>query len=308
MPDQRDPLIMLLSTSEPRQEVLVTRNKSLTLFVARPVNTILLIGGTGKVGSRLAEILRNAGAEVRIASRSGGDVRFDWRNTDTYASAVRGIDGAFIVGPGSATDWSPSLTEFLGVAAGAGVRQVALLSARGVEFLDDGAVARSELALMAGPIDWTILRPSHFAQNFTEAMFIPVAGEITAPVGTGAEPFVDVRDIAEVAAAVLLTDEYAGQVIEISGPRAVSFDEAAQILAAEIAQPVAFRDESVVAHVERLRAANTPEGYIVWRMAMLGGIRSGDDAYVSDGVNRVLGRPATSFEDWARREAGVLAG
>ena len=269
------------------------------------MSTFLLIGGTGKVGTRLAERLRTERAAVRIASRTGGDVRFDWRDHATYASAVAGIDGVFIVGPGSATDWSPLLTEFLAVAAAAGVSRVALLSARGVEFSKDGAVALAERAIVTGPLEWTILRPSHFAQNFTEAMFVPVDGEVAAPVADGAEPFVDVLDIAEVAARVLLTGSWPNQFIDISGPTALTFDEAVAVLAAELGRPVVFRNESAEEHIERLRAAGTPEGYITWRMAMLGGIRSGRDAYVSDGVERVLGRSATSFEDWARREAGA---
>ena len=270
------------------------------------MSTFLLIGGTGKVGSRLAESLRLQGAEVRIASRTGGDVRFDWRDPDTYAAAVAGVTGIFVVGPGSASDWSHLLTELLRVAEAAGVERVALLSARGVEFLKDGAVAKAEKALVAGPLDWTILRPSHFSQNFTEAMFVPVDGVIVAPVGDGAEPFVDVLDIADVAARVLASGSYPNQVIELSGPAALTFDEAASILEAKIGRPVKYRDELSEAHVDSLRAAGTPEGYITWRMAMLGGIRDGKDAYISDGVQRILGRPATSFADWAAREAGSL--
>lgn len=56
-------------------------------------------------------------------------------------------------------------------------------------------------------------------------------------------------------------------------------------------------------HVSRLQAAGTPDGYVRWRMAMLRGIRTGADAYLSSGVADVLGRPATGFTDWAAREA-----
>lgn len=146
------------------------------------MKTFLIVGGRGKVGSRLAGVLRGAGHGVRISSRSGGDVRFDWREPGTYAPALHGVDGVFLVGPGSATDWSPALGQLLNVAASEGVKRAVLLSARGVEFLPDGAVGRAEKTLAAGPIPWTVLRPSHFAQNFTEAMFVPVNEQILAPV------------------------------------------------------------------------------------------------------------------------------
>jgi uncharacterized protein YbjT (DUF2867 family) len=265
------------------------------------MSNFLLLGGTGKVGRRLDRSLTSAGHVTRLAGRRG-PARFDWADAATWADALAGGDGIFIVGPGSATDWSPRLTELLAAARSASVKHAALLSARGVEFLPGGAVDRAEEALRGGPLPWTILRPSHFSQNFTEAMFVPVGGLITAPVGTGAEPFIDVADVADVAAAVLADRAWDGATLELSGPGAVTFDEAAAVLAAESGTPVRFADESDAGHGARLRADGTPEGYIRWRMAMLGGIRSGSDAYLSDGVERVLGRRPASFAEWARRE------
>jgi uncharacterized protein YbjT (DUF2867 family) len=270
------------------------------------MSTFLILGGTGKVGRRLGQSLTGAGHVARAASRHG-PARFDWAEPATWPDALAGTDGVFIVGPGSATDWSPRLTSLLAAAQSAGTRHAVLLSARGVEFLPGGAVGQSERALREGPLSWTILRPSHFAQNFTEAMFVPARGVITTAVGTGAEPFIDVADIADVAAAVLGRDTGQEATLELSGPAAITFAEAATILTAESGISVRFADESDASHIARLRAAGTPEGYIEWRMAMLGGIRSGADAYLSDGVQAILGRPATSFQDWARREVPAAA-
>jgi uncharacterized protein YbjT (DUF2867 family) len=267
------------------------------------MSTPLLIGGTGKVGARLARILTAQGHTPRIASRTGGDVRFEWRDASTYRPALHGADGVFIVGPGSATDWSPQLEELLSIASNETVRKAVLLSARGVEFLPDGAVDRAERTLQNGVVPWTILRPSHFAQNFTEAMFVPVEGRVLAPVGEGAEPFVDVEDIAEIAAAVLTTDGWAGEIIAISGPAALTFEDAVLLLSETAGARYEYVNDSPENHTAGLRTAGTPEGYITWRMAMLGGIRRGDDAYVSNGVTRVLGRPATSFRASLVREA-----
>jgi uncharacterized protein YbjT (DUF2867 family) len=273
------------------------------------MSTFLILGGTGKVGRRLTTLLRDAGHDARVASRgAAGDVRFDWHAPDTWDAALAGADGVFVVGPGSATDWSPLLDAFLARAAAAGVRHAVLLSARGVEFLPGGAVARAEAALQAGPLAWTILRPSHFAQNFTEAMFVPGDdGVVSAPVGDGAQPFVDVADVAAVAAAALTGRRHDGEVLELSGPEALRFDEAVAVLAGHAGRPLRFVAEDPADHAQRLRAAGTPEGYVVWRMAMLDGIRRGADAYVSDGVARALGRPATPFATWAAREAGAAA-
>ncbi len=275
--------------------------------------TLLILGGTGKVGRRLTSALLEAGHDPRPASRHAA-VRFDWADESTWPNALAGaddlagvdgsagVDGLFIVGPGSATDWSPRLSRLLAVAKTAGARHAVLLSARAVEFLPGGAVGRAEQALRDGPLPWTILRPAHFAQNFTEAMFAPRDGVIAAPAGAGREPFIDAADIADVAAAVLGRDRYHGTILDLSGPAAVGFAEAAAILADAAGMPVRYEDESDDDHVQRLRAAGTPEGYIEWRMAMLGGIRRGDDAYLSDGVQQVLGREPASLAAWAQRE------
>jgi uncharacterized protein YbjT (DUF2867 family) len=268
--------------------------------------TFLILGGTGKVGRRLTSSLIEAGHNPRPASRHTA-VRFDWADESTWPTALAGTDGLFIVGPGSATDWSPRLSRLLAAAKAAGAGHAVLLSARAVEFLPGGAVDRAEQALRDGPLPWTILRPAHFAQNFTEAMFAPRDGLIAAPAGTGREPFIDAADIADVAAAVLGRDGHHGTTLDLSGPAAVGFAEAAAVLAEAAGMPVRYKDESDDDHVQRLRAAGTPEGYIEWRMAMLGGIRRGDDAYLSDGVQQVLGRPATSLTAWAAREVPAAA-
>lgn len=266
------------------------------------MGTFLIIGGTGKVGHRVTRRLQLDGHDARPVSRST-QLPFDWRQPRTWSSALRDADGVFIVGPGSATDWSPLLTEFLDCAASAGNRHAVLLSARGVEFLPDGNVARAERALCAGPVPWTILRPSHFAQNFTEAMFVPVDGRIDAPVGDGAEPFIDVEDIADVTADVLSNGAAIEAKVDLSGPVALTFDEATRVLSEVTGKPLTFHDQTDAHHEAALRAAGTPEEYIRWRAAMLGGIRNHQDAYVSSGVADLLGRPATDFTAWARREA-----
>lgn len=269
---------------------------------------ILVLGGTGKVGRRVSTLLTARGHAPRAVSRHGG-TRFDWHDETTWVPALDGARSVFVVGPGSASDWSPLLAGFLGRAHEAGVARAVLLSARGVEFLPGGAVDLAEQALAAGPVPWTILRPTHFAQNFTEAMFAPQDGVIIAPVGAGAEPFVDVQDLAEVAAAVLTAPagRWERETLDLSGPAALDFAASARILSATAGIPVSFAAQSAEEHAAQLRSAGTPEGYVTWRLAMLGGIERGEDAYLSDGIERVLGHPAASFSEWASREVPSAA-
>lgn len=126
-------------------------------------------------------------------------------------------------------------------------------------------------------------------------MWVPVDGEILAPVGDAAEPFIDVQDIAEVAAEILARRSHVGETVTLSGPAALTFDQAASVLSTHPGTTVRYVAEDRDAHVARLRAAGTPDTYITWRMAMLDGIREQADAYLSFGVDDVPGRPATGF-------------
>jgi hypothetical protein len=102
----------------------------------------------------------------------------------------------------------------------------------GVQFLPDGAVARAERALTGGLIPWTIIRPTHFAENFTEAMFVPQNDTVIAPVSDGVEPFIDVEDIVQVAAEILAGGGWLNQTIEITSrtrsPSSMPRDRAAR--------------------------------------------------------------------------------
>jgi uncharacterized protein YbjT (DUF2867 family) len=93
------------------------------------VSTFLILGGTGKVGTRLGHSLSTAGHVARAASRRG-PVRFDWSDPATWPDALAGTDGVFIIGPGSASDWSDRLGRLLATAASSGTRHAVLLSAR----------------------------------------------------------------------------------------------------------------------------------------------------------------------------------
>ncbi|MHC5905230.1 SDR family oxidoreductase [Streptomyces sp. S6] len=168
-------------------------------------DTILVLGATGKVGRRLVPALRASGRQVKAASRTGA-VRFDWHEQDTWAGALEAVD--------------------------AGVRRFTAPSGRGMDRVPVGVfagMAAGEKAVQGSGVEWTALRPNNFQQNFDEdAWQAPLrAGRLALPAGDVPEPFVDVRDIAEVAAVLLTSEGFQGEVYEISGARALTFAEIA---------------------------------------------------------------------------------
>jgi hypothetical protein len=148
-------------------------------------------------------------------------------------------------------------------------------------------------------------RPVRVAPG-TEGIFIPRDDTVTAPVGDGLEPFIDVADIAAVAAATLTGDHHDGETIDLSGPEAMTFAEAVAVVGEQAGRNLRFEAADPGDFAREMSKAGMTDLYVAWRMAMFEGIRDGRDAFLSDGVERVLGRPATTFAAWAAREAPSL--
>jgi len=173
---------------------------------------ILILGGTGKTGRRVAHQLADRGRSAKIVSRSGGQ-RFDWQDESTWAPAVDGVESAYLV-DSQGGDAAQLLAEFARLAARKGVKRLVLLSARMWEQSEGESMFAAERAVQDSGAGWTVLRPTWFAQNFSEEAFLSdavIGGEVVLPAWSGLEPFVDAEDIAAVAVAALTEDGHDGR-------------------------------------------------------------------------------------------------
>ncbi|MGA4838895.1 NmrA family transcriptional regulator [Streptomyces sp. G45] len=272
--------------------------------------TLLVTGATGRVGSRVAAAARAAGLTVRAASRSA-EVRFDWSDPSTWADALRGADAAFLVCQPDVG--APGAAEAVGAlgrrAAELGVRHLTLLSARG----EPQAVATERALAESGVARWTVVRASWFAQNFSEGPLVDGLreGRFVFPAGEVLEPFIDVRDIADVVVAVLTAGErYAGQVLEVSGGRLLSFRDAVAEIAAVSGRELEYVPVSAREYGGALREFAVSEAEVEFLVEFFEENLDGRNAYVSDGVREVLGREPREFSDFVREaaETGVWKG
>src|ERR1700722_12571454 len=138
----------------------------------------LVLGGTGKTGSRVASRLLSRGLTVRTAARSGADAHFDWDDPGTYAPALHGVKAVYLLGPVMRTHFADQVSVFLDQAEAAGTRHVTYLSAYGIDSAPPGTAMRSvELDLLSRQgITHSILRPAWFMQNFSETFLKPIGG------------------------------------------------------------------------------------------------------------------------------------
>jgi len=152
---------------------------------------VLVLGATGKTGSRVAGRLSAHGASVRTAARSGADVHFDWDNQATWEEALTGATGLYLVSPILRIDFAELVGQFLDQAERAGVRHVTYLSAYGMEHAPAEVALRAvELDLATrGSVTSTVIRPAWFMEDFSQT-FLQPAGTTrsSCPPGRGPRP------------------------------------------------------------------------------------------------------------------------
>ncbi|MER0241305.1 NAD(P)H-binding protein [Streptomyces sp. HSW2009] len=269
---------------------------------------VLVTGATGKSGRRVVARLRARGVPVRAAARHG-EFPFDWSDRTTWDAALAGVRAVYVV----QLDGTKLVRPFVERAVAHGARRLVLASGRGIDdpnYAQDSAgvldgILDSEAAVRESGVAWTISRPGWFAQNFSEGFFADAvrAGELRLPGGDGAASFVDADDIAAVVAAALTEDRHAGQTYELSGPAALTLHEVAATISEAAGRIVRYTPVTVDAYVAELVAQGLPPADAEAFAHVIAPLRNGTDAYLSDGVQRALGRPARSFAEFAKSTA-----
>ncbi|WP_328827877.1 NAD(P)H-binding protein [Streptomyces sp. NBC_00252] len=265
--------------------------------------TIVVTGATGRTGRRVAEAAREAGLTVREATRARG---FDWADRSTWADTLRGADATYLVYPSDvgAPDAGRAVGLLAQEAVGLGVRRLVLLSSRGEE-----RARPTEEALRGSGADWTVVRASWFAQNFSEGPLVEgfrESGELVFPGGSVREPFVDVRDIADVVVAVVTGGErYVGRAVTVSGPRLLTFGEAVGEIAAVTGRELTYRAVSARQYGDALAGFGVPAEEVEFLVELFESLLDGRNSYLSEGVQEVLGREPRDFAEFVRDAAAA---
>lgn len=263
---------------------------------------ILVIGGTGKTGRKVVKGLKMAGQEVRIGSRSETP-SFDWNDPFGWPDALKGMDKVYIsYYPDLAVPGALKAIEGLSeIARKAGVKKAVLLSGKG-----EKEAERCELVVANSGLDYTLIRASWFNQNFSESFLLDpiLAGVVALPMSHVRIPFVDTTDIAEAAAKALLDDGTNGKTYEITGPRAMSFEEVIREIAAETGRTIHFQAVSLDQYSSLMKSAGLASDYI-WLFDYLFREVLGNEKnqIVSRDLEILLGRQATDFSSYVRQTA-----
>ncbi len=263
---------------------------------------VLVTGGTGHTGGKIAARLGELGVAVRTASRgsvAGDHVRFDWAETATHEAALVGVTRVYLVAPALVDDPSVVMRPFVARALAAGVRRFVLLSSSAIEEADSGLGGMARTLRETAP-EWAVLRPSWFMQNFVEAGMPHGAtllrdGVVVTSTGAGRVGFVDADDIAEVGVRALTDVRSHDTAHIITGPEALSYAEVAEIMGAALGRTMRHVQVSDEEARARLVRSGMPERYAALLVGLDAAIRGGAEDRVTDTVERVTGRAPRSF-------------
>ncbi|MER7879718.1 NAD(P)H-binding protein [Streptomyces solisilvae] len=272
---------------------------------------VLVTGGTGKTGKTLVRELREAGVRARAASRNPAAadpdaIRFDWSDPATFGPALDGMDRVFLLPPVESVDPLPLVEPFLRQARRAGVRRLVML---GSAIVLPNAPSAVELAarVRARP-GGVVLRASGFMQNFLRphplAEHIHRHGVIRTAAGDGEVGWVDARDIAASAAALLADPGVdARSDYLVTGPHGMSYPQAARIITARTGRQVRVERMTEQEQAAAYRASGMPAEFAAALAAVERGIKEGREDQVSTAVLELTGRPPRAFADFVSEHA-----
>ena len=276
---------------------------------------ILVTGSTGTVGRALVEALRERRAPFRALVRSDEaaatyqahgveTVRGDFYEPESLEAALEGVDRVFLLSGGSAKR-DEIEGNVVSQAARAGVKHLVKQSILDADGEAQGLHqwhGRSEEAIKASGLPYTFLRPNYFMQNFAnlDADTIKREGRLYAPAGDARVSFIDVRDIAAVAAHVLTEDGHAGQVYTLTGPEALTFEQVAERLARATHKEVNYVAVPDEAAKQGMVGAGMPELFVDALIELFRSYRRGEASVITPTVEQITGRKPKTLEDYIR--------
>ena len=281
-------------------------------------NRILITGASGNVAKALLPLLLARGADVVAAVHKTHPqpgvktVELDYTDPASIAHAMQGIDSLYLVVP-----FQPDFVELsqraIDAAKQAGVRHIVRISGAGSDANSSHALPRVQgtidAYLAASGVAYTSIQPANFQQNWVNWYAQGVKdGAVYSPTGQGKTPWVDARDVAEVAAVVLLDPAaYRNRSITLTGPEPLSYADCAAIVAAatgRLVQAVAVPDEAAI---ESMRQWQLPDWTIEMFMSLNRIIKAGYAETVTHSVEESLGRKARTFAAFAAEHQAAWA-
>ncbi len=276
--------------------------------------TTLITGASGALGRALVTAFAGKGLPVRQAVRDLGkakpgvdSVRFDYADPATLGPAMAGVERIVLMAPPLDPGAPAKLAPAIAHARQAGAKQAVFISAFGVNHAEQAPLRVVEHMVMDSGIPYTILRPNFFMENFSEGFLAGgIRGQngIFLAAGDGKTSFISAVDIAAVAVAAV-QKQLTGEELDLTGPEALDHTEAARIITEVSGRAVTYHSLTEEQMLAGARGAGMPEPAAAYLGALYGAVRAGYAAAVTPAVEKVTGRKATTFREFARASAAA---
>lgn len=271
--------------------------------------SILVLAASGTVGVPLVQELLRRGEKVKAASRSGKAIEgaegvvLDLADPSTYAPVFEGVRAAYMMLPRGYFFDTEQAASLLHMAAERNVKIVLQTSADALYDHRSRHLSSESLVRKLGA-PFVIVRPSWFMDNFHIFWRDDIAnGELALPAGDARTAFIDARDIAASSAAALTSDAFNNQEFNLTGREAITYGEAAAVLAKAIGRPVVYRHVSASEYVEMLVRMGMPRPSAEFFAGILVMVREGVASTTYPGVEQLTKREPRTFAEYAKDNA-----
>lgn len=276
---------------------------------------VLVLGSTGNIGKPLLRMLASdpcfsvvAGVHHDSAMDSAQEgvqkLHFDFLDSSTFNPALKGVNKVFFVRPPQLANPERDMLPFLEAAKAHDVDQVVFVSLLGVEKNPMVPHRKIEAMIKDLRLPYTFLRPSFFMQNLTgqHGRDLRERHDLFVPAGKSRTSFIDCEDIAAVAMEVMKDPKYVGKALSLTGPEALTYDQVATIMTRVTGVPITYSRPGLLAFRKTMLGRGVEKEFANVMVMLYVMTRLGTAKVVTNTVERVLGRPARSMEDFAHDE------
>lgn len=277
------------------------------------IQTILVTGAAGNVGGAVAKALLEKGFKVlggttrpQTALLPDGvtAARADYNDPASVKAALEGVDGLFLVAPLLDPEAPAKLNPVIDQAKSKGVAHIVFNSALGVDQNEAAPLRIIEKHLMASGVNYTILRPNFFMENFSTGFIAPMIaqGGIYLAADDARTSFISTADIAAVAASAFGERHY-DTAYNLTGPDALDHSQVAAMISEITGKTVTYHALTEEAMLQGAREQGMPEGAVAYMAVLYHAVRNGWMAAVTDDVQKATGRTPVTFGEFVRKSA-----
>ena len=288
--------------------------------------TILVTGATGTVGGEVVRQLASIDSKVNIKTAGHSlqglekiieddrikSTQIDFNEPETLRDALKSTDKVFLLTPFQSEMFQYSSNMLAEIKNAGDIKHIVKLSVMGAEFEPGGRLhLQAEKMIEGSGIPYTFLRPNAFMQNFVNfySHIIKEKGTLSVPAGDGKVSFVDARDIAAVAVQALIGNNdgnHNSKTYDITGPEAISYNDAVNILSEQVGKKISYVDVSNDDAIKAMKDIGLDEWLIDIILEGYNNLRKGYFSPVTTVVEEITGRKPTSFNEFAKEHAKVF--